>query len=171
MKFMPLLNEHSLQTGIGSSINNPLDSLALGRSTFLVFKAIMSTATVLDVARTANVSIGTVSRVLNKHPSVSPENLSRVQQAIEQLNYSPRHRKASMAALNPLENKNVLLLMLGMDRSLAALPVVASAIDGVEQAISSARAHLLIANVPAAHRVPQVLLRKRLGGVILKGAF
>ena len=130
----------------------------------------MSTATVLDVARTAKVSIGTVSRVLNKHPSVSAENLSRVQRAIKQLNYSPRHRKASMAALNPLENKNVLLLMLGMDRSLAALPVVASAIDGVEQAISSARAHLLIANVPAAQKVPEVLLRKRIDGVILKGA-
>lgn len=130
----------------------------------------MSTATLLDVARRAKVSAGTVSRVLNNHPAVSPENLHRVQAAIDALNYSPRQRKASMADLNPLEHKNVLLLMLGMDRSLASLPVVASAIDGAEQAIAAAKAHLLIANVPAADRVPEVLLRKRIDGVILKGA-
>jgi DNA-binding LacI/PurR family transcriptional regulator len=129
----------------------------------------MSTANVHDVARAAKVSIGTVSRALNRHPSVSAENLERVMRAAQALNYMPRQRRASMAALNPLEGKNVLLLMLGMDRSLASLPVVASAIDGVEQAASSANAHLLVANVPAADRVPDVLLRKRIDGVILKG--
>src|SRR5438132_10342 len=88
---------------------------------------LMSTATVLDVARLAQVSVGTVSRALNRHPTVSPDNLDRVHRAVEALQYSPRQRKASMADVNPLEEKNVLLLMLGMDRSLAALPVVASA--------------------------------------------
>ena len=130
----------------------------------------MSTASVHDIARLAQVSVGTVSRVLNRHPSVSPDNLDRVTRAVEALNYAPRQRRASLADLNPLEGKNVLLLMLGMDRSLAALPVVASAIDGVEQAVSAAKAHLLIANVPGADRVPDVLLRKRIDGVILKGA-
>src|SRR5262249_18306685 len=120
--------------------------------------------------RKAKVSVGTVSRVLNRHPAVSSENLARVQSAIEALNYSPRQRKASMADVNPLLNKNVLLLTLGMDRSLANLPVVASAIDGVEQPAGEAKAHLLIANVPAVDRVPEVLLRKRIDGVILKGA-
>lgn len=130
----------------------------------------MSTATLLDVARQAGVSAGTVSRVLNRHPSVSPENLRRVTKAIEELDYSPRQRKASMADINPLEHKNVLLLTLGMDRSLATLPVVAAAIDGVEQAVGQARAHLLVANLPAADRVPEVLSRKRIDGLILKGA-
>jgi LacI family transcriptional regulator len=130
----------------------------------------MSTATILDVARLAEVSAGTVSRVLNNHPAVSTENAERVRRAIERLNYAPRQRKASMADVNPLEDKNILVLMLGMDRSLTSLPVVASAIDGVEQAIRGAQAHLLIANVPAVDRVPEVLLRKRIDGVILKGA-
>lgn len=130
----------------------------------------MSSATLLDVARKAGVSAGTVSRVLNRHPSVSPDNLQRVTKAIEALDYTPRQRKASMADINPLEHKNVLLLTLGMDRSLATLPVVASAIDGVEQAIGHARAHLLMANLPGADRVPEVLSRKRVDGVILKGA-
>lgn len=130
----------------------------------------MSTATILEVARKAGVSAGTVSRVLNGHPSVSTENQERVRRAIAALDYSPRQRKASMADLNPLEHKNVLLLMLGMQRSLTTLPVIAAAMDGVQQAVGLASANLLVANVPAADRVPDVLTRQRIDGVILKGA-
>lgn len=130
----------------------------------------ISLATILDVARRAQVSTGTVSRVLNRHPAVSPDNLDRVRRAIDELNYAPRQRKASMTDVNPLERKTVLLLLLGMDRSLATLPVVAAAIEGLEQAVAAANANLLIANVPGADRVPEVLSRKRIDGVVLKGA-
>ncbi len=130
----------------------------------------MSTATILDVARRAKVSAGTVSRVLNRHPAVDAEIVHRVRQAIEVLNYAPRQRKASMSALNPLAGKNVLLLMLGLDRSLASLPVVATAIHGVEQALETARAQFLVADLPRIDHVPEVLRRKRIDGVILKGA-
>src|SRR5688572_16628741 len=130
----------------------------------------MSTATILDVARKASVSAGTVSRVLNRHPSVAGDIAQRVQEAIDALDYSPRQRKATMSALNPLLGKNVLLLMLGMDRSLASLPVVGSARHGVEQAVGAAKAHMLVADLPAADHVPDVMRRKRIDGVILKGA-
>jgi DNA-binding LacI/PurR family transcriptional regulator len=42
-----------------------------------------------EVARRANVGIGTVSRVLNGHPSVSPEVQERVLKVIKELNYVP----------------------------------------------------------------------------------
>lgn len=42
-----------------------------------------------DVARHANVSISTVSRVLNKFPSVNKENQARVEAAIAELRYQP----------------------------------------------------------------------------------
>lgn len=45
--------------------------------------------TITDVAELANVSIATVSRVLNGSAYVSPELEARVQQAIEQLGYRP----------------------------------------------------------------------------------
>jgi LacI family transcriptional regulator len=130
----------------------------------------MSSATILDVARAANVSAGTVSRVLNNFPTVSAEHRKRVLKAIDGLNYTPRQRKASMADVNPLEQKNILLLMLGMDRSLASLPVVASALHGVEQAVREANANLLIADVPGLDHVPEALRRNRIDAVILKGA-
>jgi len=117
----------------------------------------MSEATILDVARKAKVSAGTVSRVLHRK-GVAP------------LNYAPRQRKATMADLRPLEGKNVLLLLLGMDRSLASLPVVATALHGVERGLVGAGAHMLIADVPAADRVPDVLRNKRIDAVMIKGA-
>jgi LacI family transcriptional regulator len=40
-----------------------------------------------DVARTAGVSVGTTSRVINKHPSVSEEKRNRVLKAIDELGY------------------------------------------------------------------------------------
>lgn len=130
----------------------------------------MAGSSIRDVALAAGVSVGTVSRVLHRHPAVSRAKQQRVAQAIAELNYAPRHRKASMADVNPLERKTILLLMLGMDRSLAALPVVAAALDGVEHAVREVNANLLIANIPAADRVAEVLERRRIDGVILKGA-
>jgi DNA-binding LacI/PurR family transcriptional regulator len=46
-------------------------------------------ATIRDVAKKANVGVGTVSRVLNESPSVSEETRQKVLAAIEQLNFSP----------------------------------------------------------------------------------
>ncbi len=49
----------------------------------------MSIATIKDVARRAQVSIKTVSRVINHEPSVKQNTRARVQKAIEELNYRP----------------------------------------------------------------------------------
>ena len=51
---------------------------------------ILTTMSVIEVAKVAGVSKSTVSRVINDHPSVSPEALRLVHEAIEQLNYRPR---------------------------------------------------------------------------------
>ncbi len=54
-----------------------------------------SRATIVDVARKAGVSIGTVSRVLNKAPT-RPETLQRVMRAVEELAYVPNHAAQSL---------------------------------------------------------------------------
>ena len=46
-------------------------------------------ATIRDVARVAEVSTQTVSRVINDRPDVSPETRKRVQQVISELDYQP----------------------------------------------------------------------------------
>lgn len=46
-------------------------------------------ATMKDVAQRAGVSLGTVSRVINKAPGIKPTTLAKVDRAIKELNYIP----------------------------------------------------------------------------------
>lgn len=52
--------------------------------------------TIRDVAKSAGVSVGTVSRVLNAHSKVAPELRDKVQKAIAALGYSPNAVAQSM---------------------------------------------------------------------------
>jgi DNA-binding LacI/PurR family transcriptional regulator len=49
-------------------------------------------ATIRDVAKKANVSISTVSRVLNGHKMISDETRQKVLKTVEELNYTPKPR-------------------------------------------------------------------------------
>lgn len=130
--------------------------------------------TIREVAESAGVSIGTVSRALSGDPTVSPENVERVRAAVAALNYVPLRRRnghaGGAAEAGGLKGANVALLLLGMDRSLVSLPSVAEAIHGIEAAISEAGANLLLADVPLADRIPPAFDRHRVDGLILKGA-
>ena len=57
-------------------------------------------STIHDVAELAHVSIATVSRVVNQHPSVSEDTRLAVRQAIEQLNYQPNANAKALAIQN-----------------------------------------------------------------------
>ena len=45
--------------------------------------------TIKDVAKAANVSVSTVSKVINHHYSISEETAQRVRQVMKDLNYYP----------------------------------------------------------------------------------
>ncbi|HEY1381708.1 MAG TPA: LacI family DNA-binding transcriptional regulator [Gemmataceae bacterium] len=126
--------------------------------------------TIREVAKAANVSVGTVSRVLNGHPTVSPENAERVLKVVEELRYKPLRVRAAESGLASLRDANIALLLLGMNRTLASLPCVADAIHDAEAALNEAGANLLLADLPLADRVPPMLERNRIDGVLLKGA-
>lgn len=57
-------------------------------------------STIQDVAKLANVSIATVSHVINKTRYVSPELVELVNQAMEKLNYQPLKRKKWLNHIN-----------------------------------------------------------------------
>jgi DNA-binding LacI/PurR family transcriptional regulator len=130
--------------------------------------------TVHEVARTADVSVGTVSRVLRGDPTVGPEFVERVKQASLKLNYRPLRRRAegkngSGTAEVSLMGRAIALVTLGLDRSLATLPVVAMSLHGTESAIARAGGSMLFADAPDLDRIPPVLEHERVSGVILKG--
>lgn len=54
--------------------------------------------TINDVARIAQVSITTVSKVINNNPTISEKTTKRVKEVIEKLNYTPNLRAKSFAS-------------------------------------------------------------------------
>jgi LacI family transcriptional regulator len=127
--------------------------------------------TIVDVARAADVAIGTVSRVLNMPEAVRPDIRQRVLEAIAQTNYRrlrQRRQPAANAALRRRRRGNFGVLLIGMDESLAHLPVITEALHGVELATTAEGVNLMLANVPLADRVPVFLAKGQVDGVIVK---
>jgi LacI family transcriptional regulator len=126
--------------------------------------------TVKDVAASASVSLGTVSRVLNGDPSVSSDVRRRVREAVESLGYTRLRSRGKANTYSPLKGRNIALVMLGMDRSLVDVPSVAAAIHGAEGALKELGANLLLVDIPRADHLPASLGRNRIDGLLLKGA-
>lgn len=86
----------------------------------------MARATVQDVARTAGVSVGTVSRVLNGSPAVSESSKEKVTAAVRQLNYRP------LASARDLRRDRTMRI-LALAKNLNS-PVISEAFRGVSDA-------------------------------------
>jgi LacI family transcriptional regulator len=93
-------------------------------------RAIKSTLTIQDVARTAGVSVSTVSRVLNEKDDVASETYEKVQRVIAELGYasslaakSMRSRKTNVIGLvvHDLEQSFCLNVVKGVNRAIEQL--------------------------------------------------
>lgn len=126
--------------------------------------------TVKDIADEAGVSLGTVSRVLNEHPRVSEENRQRVSLVIKQLGYTRLRRRSHQPLGAGLRNKTLMLITLGMHRTLAQLPVVAQVMHGIQDMVTRSRASLLLADAPDPTNVLRNIDLRPVDGVLIKGA-
>ncbi|MCL2633832.1 MAG: LacI family DNA-binding transcriptional regulator [Oscillospiraceae bacterium] len=70
--------------------------------------------TIKDVARTANVSVATVSRVLNKKTNVSEDAVNAVNAAVEELGYNPNYLGRD---LRKSETRRILAIVSSMGHS------------------------------------------------------
>lgn len=59
-------------------------------------------ANIKEIARLANVSVSTVSRVLNHHPYVSEEKRKLVHQVIKELDYTPNRTAIDLIRGKPI---------------------------------------------------------------------
>lgn len=120
-------------------------------------------ATIRDVARKAGVGLGTVSRVLNNSPLVSPATRQRVLDAIAELRYSPSQIARSFA--------------LGRTNTVATIapfftrPSVVERLRGIEAALAGSSYNLVVFNVETVarrdaclHDVPR---RDRCDGLVI----
>jgi len=95
--------------------------------------------TIHDVARIAGVGIGTVSRVLNEHPSVRPATRERVLAAIAQLRFKPNPIARSMISKRTGS--------IGVIVPFFTRPFHVEVLRGVQNALSHAQKELVIYNV------------------------
>lgn len=119
-------------------------------------------ATITDVARTAGVSLSTVSRVMNGNATVDPDLAERVRATAAQLGYTA----------NPLARS----LVLGRTQTVAVVvpdlanPTFQAVLRGISRAAASSGYHVLIADSAEQVEEEQVLAvetRRRTDGVIL----
>jgi LacI family transcriptional regulator len=123
----------------------------------------VASVTIRDVAKQANVGVGTVSRVLNDHPSVSEATRQKVLTAINDLNYNP----------NPIARR----LSLGKTLAVAVIvpfftrPAFVERLRGVEYALAESEYDLILFNVETTARrdacYDEVLRRERIDGLLL----
>lgn len=120
-------------------------------------------ATIKDVARLANVSIATVSRVINNSPKTGLAAREAVKRAMEELNYSPN---ANARALVNKVNDTVGCMVFDV-----ADPFFGSMVKAIEMECRTRHMHLLIGN--GSHDIEQeretieLLISKRCAAFII----
>jgi len=118
----------------------------------------------MDVARAAKVSLKTVSRVVNREPSVSPTTARDVQKAIELLGYRPNeHARALRQNRSPR--------MLGLVTKDVANPFYSAIARGVEQEVRG-RSLLVVSSssdedAERESELLEVLCERRVGGLLV----
>ena len=120
--------------------------------------------TIIDVAREAGVSIKTVSRVMNKEPTVHADTRARVQEAVAALNYRPQLSARSLAGA-----RSFLIGLLYYDPSAA---FVAGVQQGATLGCREAGRHLVVESlqengVDVQAQIESMLAALRPDGMIL----
>jgi LacI family transcriptional regulator len=125
---------------------------------------------IVAVAEVAGVSFSTVARVINRHPSVSPETAVRVMSAMRDMGYEPpppsKRRGPRTAKNQGFRTRNIAKLMVAMDeahlRALSAPGVVA-------EALSQYGLNLLFVPMSDPKELPSVINPRQVDGVIIQG--
>lgn len=123
-------------------------------------------ASITDVARLANVSVPTVSRVLTGAAKVSPDKVARIEAAIAELDFRP----SAVARALVTGSSNILVVLTSNTTRYG----YAATIEGIESAARSAGMSMMIAVVQSGHddhvnaAVSLALTQPMAGIVVLK---
>lgn len=101
----------------------------------------MTRPTISDVAQVAKVSTGTVSRVLNNSPRVSPQARAAVQLAVEQTGYRANAHARSLATA---EAHAIAVLIATPGNQVFSDPTFAQLIDGVQEGMRESTLNMVM---------------------------
>jgi LacI family transcriptional regulator len=126
--------------------------------------------TIEDIARIAGVSRGTVSRVLNKHPSVSDENREKVCGVIEALDYRP-----SFTARQMRTNTSELVGFGLVSDEVIITPHAVDMIRGAQETLWAVGKVMLVINSGYETDITaaafEAMLERRVDGIIFASSF
>jgi len=119
--------------------------------------------TIYDVAKKAGVGIGTVSRVINNSPQISPATREKVLKIIRELKYQPSAMAQSLAR----KKSNIIACVVPRFTGYFYFEVL----NGVQQALSSYGYDLILYNVDKLEKKEEILKRtireRKVDGVLL----
>lgn len=120
-------------------------------------------ATMKDISKKANVSLSTVSAVINQSAYVSPALTNRVMQAVEELNYKPN------AVARSLKKKRTNTV--GVIVSNLSNPFYPPLIEGIEDVSFNNNFNVILCNVSNGHKkiltYLELMLEKQVDGLLL----
>ena len=120
-----------------------------------------------EIAKLAGVSQSTVSRVINKHPSVSPENVRAVRKAMKKLGYTPRRKRR---ATSPKTTRSGNVAVLVLDQSFVHHAMLTTVkLQGVVEALSEAGLNMIFARVTDPKFLPPAVVEGKVDGILLWG--
>lgn len=129
---------------------------------------------IVDVAKHANVSIATVSRILNGERNVTAETTKLVEAAMKELGYVP---KAVRPGPKPKKRQGISTGTLAFisvgsfsPTEMYRMPAFSTLLGGIQKGIEKNGMELVLAHLPEGKVVPPVLARRRADGVLLFGA-
>ncbi|MCU0513519.1 MAG: LacI family DNA-binding transcriptional regulator [Anaerolineae bacterium] len=121
--------------------------------------------TIEDIARAAQVSRGTVSRVLNNHPAVSADTRARVLATMEQLHYRPNFSARHMRT----DSSNLFGFGLITDEVITT-PFAVDIISGAQETLWQMGKVMLVVNAgydtPMTEASLEALLERRVEGIV-----
>jgi LacI family transcriptional regulator len=126
--------------------------------------------TLRHVAKKAELSVSTTSRALNGHPAISHQTSELVRRIAGEMRYRQvRSHGRSAPVDRVLAGRRIAVIALGIDLTLASMPVTTEAFKGAELALGEAGAKSRIFHMPDLATLPADLKLKRLDGVIVTG--
>ena len=121
------------------------------------------TATIYDIAKKANVGIGTVSRVINKHASVSQKTRDRVMQVVSRLNYKPHPYAIGLAR----QRTNSILFTIPFFATFFFLEIL----RGIQQRLANLDVSIIMLGINHPDQIAETLRhsihRNRVDGILL----
>ncbi|MCD4824560.1 MAG: LacI family transcriptional regulator [Phycisphaerae bacterium] len=129
-------------------------------------------ATVVDIAKKAAVSVGTVSRVLNHQPNIDVALKQRVLGAMEQLDYRPRRlARGTKDGSSKKQTGQIAMMLINLPDHVAHTAYMMQYIHGVQQETAAAGRKCLFVTwneESDGDAIPPVLLDGEIDGIIVK---